>query len=216
MEYSAVIVAAGSGTRMGLGYNKAYYRIDDRTILEHTMQIFLDDPECLQVIAVTDSQKYMEEITGFWPGKITLVRGGRSRMESVSNGLNAVLCDTVMIHDGARPYLSRECLDALKKAMETEQAACLTVPCKDTIKKVSDGYLTETVERSTIAAAQTPQVFRTDLIISCMNRALQEGYTGTDDCSLVERYSYVPIRAVEGSYENIKITTPEDLKQKGL
>ncbi len=212
MEYSVVIVAAGSGTRMGLGYNKAYYRIDDRTILEHTMQIFRDDPDCRQIIAVTDSQTYMAEITGFWPGKITLVRGGKSRMESVSNGLNAVLCSTVMIHDGARPYLSAECLEALKKTMETEQAACLTVPCKDTIKKVVGGYLTETVERSTIAAAQTPQVFRTSLIISCMDKAAKDGYTGTDDCSLVEKYSDVPIKAVEGSYENIKITTPEDLK----
>lgn len=211
MEYSAVIVAAGSGTRMHLGYNKAYYRMKDgRTILDHTLDVFRKDQECSQIIVVTDSNDFrscMEQ-----DGRIVLASGGASRQESVFHGLMAAAQDVVLIHDGARPYLPEECLEEIKKAMETEQAACLMVPCKDTIKHVEGDYIVETYERSTLRCAQTPQAFRTKLIISCMQKAMEDGYTGTDDCSLVERYSSVKIKAVMGSYENYKITTPEDLK----
>ena len=82
----------------------------------------------------------------------------------------------------------------------------------DAIKKVVDGYVVETYDRATLAAAQTPQVFNTELILQCMKKAISEGYTGTDDASLVEKYSDVKVKAVEGNYENIKITTPSDLK----
>lgn len=211
MEYSAVIVAAGSGSRMHLGYNKAYYPMKDgRTILDHTLDVFREDPDCRQIVVVTDSVMFRDHIQQ--TGQITLAAGGGTRQESVCHGLMAVLCDTVFIHDGARPFLSKECLEDLKKAMEKEQAACLMVPCKDTIKHVEDDYIVETYERSTLRCAQTPQAFRTELILACMQKAAQEQYTGTDDCSLVERYSGVKIRAVAGSYENYKITTPEDLR----
>jgi 2-C-methyl-D-erythritol 4-phosphate cytidylyltransferase len=214
MNYSVVIVAAGSGTRMNLGYNKVYARLEDgRTVLEHTMQCFLDDPECAQVIVVTDADDFCASIHyDYWPGKILIAHGGSTRQESVYSGVKAAREDVVMIHDGARPFVSRDALERLKQAMETEDACLLTVPCKDTIKKVRDGYVELTYDRSTLAAAQTPQVFRTELILGCFRKALQEGFTGTDDCSLAERYSDVRIKAVEGSYENIKITTPEDLR----
>ncbi|MGN1389113.1 MAG: 2-C-methyl-D-erythritol 4-phosphate cytidylyltransferase [Bulleidia sp.] len=213
MNYSAVIVAAGSGTRMKLGYNKAYYRLDDRTILEHTMDIFLSDPDCCEVVVVTDSETFRKEIPGRIPGRVVLASGGSSREESVSNGLNAVTSEVVFVHDGARPYLSRSCLEAMKQAMETEEAACLMVPCKDTIKVVQNGYIVKTIERSTIQAAQTPQAFRTELLVHCMDLARKEGYQGTDDCSIVEHFSSARIKAVPGSYQNFKITTPEDLKR---
>ena len=211
MQYSVIIPAAGKGTRMGLGYNKAYYRMQDgRTILEHTAEIFASDSDCREIVIVTDPEEYETEI-GAIEGKIKVTSGGSSRQESVYSGLKEVTSDYVMIHDGARPYLSQECLHALKQAMEVEDAACLTVPCKDTIKVVNGGYIVKTIERAAIAAAQTPQAFRTELIRYCMKQAIEEGYTGTDDCSLVERYSDVRIKVVEGSYANLKITTPEDL-----
>ena len=211
MKYSTVIVAAGSGTRMGLGYNKVYHRINGKTILEMTMETVLNDEDCAQIIVVTDAGDYMREITSRWPGKIVVAKGGSTRQESVSNGLHAVLCDVVMIHDGARPYVHKDSLDELKKAMETEQAACLCVPCKDTIKVLKDGYIVETPDRSSLAAAQTPQVFHTDVILDCMHKAFRDGFTGTDDASLAERYG-IPVKAVTGTYDNIKITTVEDLK----
>ncbi len=213
MKYAAVIVAAGSGTRMILGYNKVWFTLKDgMTVLEKTMSVFDQDEDCTEIIVVTDSVEYQEHFPGRWPGKILIAYGGKTRQESVHNGLIAAMEDVVMIHDGARPYLSRESLEALKKAMETEDAALLCVPCKDTIKHAENGYIVETYERSTLMAAQTPQVFRTELILSCMEKAIADGYTGTDDCSLAEKYSDVKIKAVEGSYENYKITTKEDIR----
>ena len=211
MEYSAVIVAAGSGTRTGLGYNKVYYRFSGKTVLEMTMGVFMADPDCTELVIVTDAREYMENIPGRVPGKIVFAKGGATRQESVRNGLQAVTADVVLIHDGARPYLPGECLEAVKKAMETEEAACLCVPCKDTVKEAENGYIVSTPERSRLYLAQTPQAFRTEVILRCMRKAEAEGFTGTDDASLAERYGH-RVRIVNGSYANIKITTPEDLK----
>ena len=212
LNYTALIVAAGAGSRMGLGYNKAYYRMEDgRTILEHTMDVFRKDPDCRQLVVVTDSGDFRRIIGTDSEGKLVLVQGGDSREDSVWHGMQAVISDTVLIHDGARPYLPEECLEAIKEAMKEEQAACLMVPCKDTIKVVTDGYIRETLPRTELRAAQTPQAFRTELLLSCMRRARADGFEATDDCSIVERYADVPIRVVDGSYANLKITTIEDL-----
>ena len=214
MKYSTVIVAAGSGSRMHLGYNKVYALLEDsRTILEHTMDVFLRDPDCGQIIIVTDADEYKDRIRRRWPGKIVIAHGGATRQESVASGLKAVLYDYVMIHDAARPYLDRECLEALKQALAEDDAALLMVPCKDTVKVVEDGRVVKTLVRETLRCAQTPQAFRTELLAECMAKAEAEGFTGTDDSSLVERYSDIKVRAVEGSYANIKITTPEDLSK---
>jgi 2-C-methyl-D-erythritol 4-phosphate cytidylyltransferase len=212
MEYSVIIVAAGSGSRMKLGYNKVYYRgKDGRTILEHTMDLFLKDQDCRQIVVVTDPEVYRHEMTGSLAGKVVLAKGGATRQESVSSGLKAVISDYVMVHDGARPFLDESSLNALKQALSEVDAACLLVRVKDTIKVVQDGYVVSTPERDTLYAALTPQAFKAQLLISCMEQAQQEGFTGTDDSSLVERYSDVKVKAVEGSYANRKITTPEDL-----
>ena len=213
MKYCAVIVAAGSGTRMGLGYNKVYLRLQDgRTVIEKTISVFEADPECMEIIVVTDSDEYLKLYRERMHGRITLVHGGATRQESVSNGLQAVITDYVMIHDGARPYLDNDSLNRLKEALETADAALLCVPCKDTIKYVEDGRIGGTYPRETLVSAQTPQAFRTELILECMRKAEKEGWTGTDDCSLAERYSDAVILPVEGSYANIKITTPEDIR----
>ena len=212
MKYSAVIVAAGKGSRMQLGYNKVYAPLaDGRAILAHTMDVFAKDEDCTQIVVVTEPEAFLHMRQGQWPSKTVVAAGGRTRQESVNNGLMAVKEEIVMIHDGARPYLDRDSLAALKRVMETEQAACLAVPCKDTIAVVKDGYIAEALDRNVLRAAQTPQVFRTELIRKCMFRSLQENYTGTDDCSLVMKWSDVRIAVVEGSYTNKKITTPEDL-----
>ena len=197
MNYSAIIVAAGSGTRMHLGYNKVYYRFrDGRTILEHTISVFAADDDCRQMIVVSEPETFHKEIVLNDP-RISVVAGGSSRQESVSHGLALAKEDVVLVHDG----------DA-----SVGPAACLMVPVKDTIKRVEEGKIVETYPRQLLYAAQTPQAFRTDLLRQCMEEALKNGFTGTDDCSLVEHFRRdIAIRAVEGSYENRKITTPEDL-----
>ena len=197
---------------MELGFNKDFYRIDERTVLEHSMALFLEDDDCEQIVVVTDPAMYLRHIGP--DGKVVLAAGGETRQESVFNGLKAVVSGTVFIHDGARPYLSKQDLEAVKQAMETWDAACLAVPSKDTVKIVHDGCIVSTPERSTVYNAQTPQAFRTVLLRRCMAEAVRDGYTGTDDCSVVERYSDVPVHIVSGSYENIKLTTPEDLRNR--
>lgn len=213
MNYSVVIVAAGSGTRMGLGYNKVYAKLQDgEYIIEKSIHTFLQDEDCKQVVIVTDPLTYRNKIQKRVVGKIVLCTGGKTRQESVYHGLEAVLEDVVFIHDGARPYVSLENIQSLKNAMETEQAAILGIPCKDTIKKAVDGYIVETYDRSLLIAAQTPQVFNTELLIDCYEAAMKDGYLGTDDASLVEKYSSQKIKVVTGSEENIKITTKNDLR----
>ena len=216
MKYSTIIVAAGKGERMKLGFNKVYAELEDgRTILEHAMEPFMNDEDCVQITLVTDAEDYYHHnMQKRWPGRISIVRGGSTRQESVSHGLDTVFAEAVMIHDGARPYLDSDSLERLKETMETEKAALLCVPSKDPIKVVKDGYIVETPDRNTLMNAQTPQAFETELLVSCMNQAFDEGFTGTDDTSLIERYSDVKVKAVEGSYGNIKITVPEDLSQK--
>lgn len=200
---------------MKLGYNKVYAKMrDGRTILNHTMDVFRADKDCIQIVVVTESLAYYQNMEGDWPGMITLAKGGKTRQESVRNGLLAAIGEYVMIHDGARPYLDQKSLKRIKKALKTDDAVLLTVPCKDTIKKIDvEGYVELTYDRSTLAAAQTPQAFKTSLLMECMAKAEQAKFTGTDDCSLVEAFSDVRVRTVEGSYANIKITTPEDMER---
>ena len=145
MKYSALVVAAGSGSRMKLGYNKVYMRLSDgKCLLDKTLSVFMDDPDCTQIVVVTDPAMFRQEIGEKTVGKVVVARGGETRQESVHNGLMAVLEETVFVHDGARPFLKKEVLERLKGTMETEDAALLMVPCKDTIKRVIGGYVEET------------------------------------------------------------------------
>ncbi len=213
MKYSAVIVAAGVGQRMKLGFNKAYAKLSTgKTIIETTVEVFLQDPDCKQIVLVTDMEDpYSKQLSAQY-GRLVVARGGATRQESVYSGLKGTLCDYVLIHDGARPYVSLELIERIKRALETEKAALLAISSKDTVKRVKDGYVLETYPRSELILAQTPQGFETDLILECYKKAKKEGYLATDDASLVEYYSDVPVKIVEGSPSNFKITTPDDLQ----
>lgn len=212
MEYTALIVAAGSGSRMGLGYNKLLYRFENgETIIERTAQIFEQDERCKQIIVVISEQDE-EAMRPLLAKRVQLIYGGSQRSDSVYNGLSAVICDTVLIHDGARPWLSKAALDALLIKKESCRACLLMIPVKDTIKEVKDGVVVKTHERSELMQAQTPQAFDTAFLLTCYRQCMASGYTVTDDAQVVERCSDEPIYAVIGDYENRKITTPEDLK----
>ncbi|MEG0176655.1 MAG: 2-C-methyl-D-erythritol 4-phosphate cytidylyltransferase [Bacilli bacterium] len=211
MKYSVIIVAAGSGSRMNLGYNKVYYPLNGVTILEQTMKKFESDIRCTQIVVVTEGNDYKQH-TNHYNGKIVVVRGGDTRQESVFNGLCAVKEDVVFVHDGARPFVTASSLDRLCESLTCNDAAILMVPCKDTIKIVENGFVKETLERSKLMHAQTPQAFKTKLLLECYQKAFTDNYLGTDDASLVERYSNANIAVVEGDYKNIKITTKEDIK----
>lgn len=138
--------------------------------------------------------------------------GGAARSDSVFNGLMAVKEEIVLVHDGARCYLQSEDLNNLKKAMETERAAILSKPIVDTIKVVSDGYIVKTIDRNTLNGAQTPQAFYIDELMDCYKKAKEEGFSPTDEASVIEKYSDTKIKCVISKHHNEKITTIDDIK----
>lgn len=213
MNYSVVIAAAGKGSRMGLGYNKVYYPVNNRPLLAYTIEVFEKDEECTDITVVSDIDDFNEKMAQEKFLKVKVVSGGSSRQESIYHGLQNVNEEIVMIHDGARPHITQALLNKLKDAMSKERGAILMVPCKDTIKIVENGYIVKTIPRETLMAAQTPQVFYTEDIMYCMKKAIEEGYVGTDDASLVERYLNIKVACVLGDYNNLKVTTVEDLRE---
>lgn len=220
MSYiTAVIAAAGQGSRMKAGVNKQFLELLGKPVLIHTLEIFEKCSLIDEVILIAPSgeESYCQDlIKEYGLSKTTkFVAGGQERQDSVARGLEKLSnrCDIVAVHDGARPLLLCSDLINILQIQATSKAdgAILAVPVKDTIKESLDGKIVKcTLDRSKLWMVQTPQVFRKDVLTSAYQKALEEGFTGTDDASLVERYGF-KIKLVEGSYENIKITTPEDL-----
>ncbi|NLC96499.1 MAG: 2-C-methyl-D-erythritol 4-phosphate cytidylyltransferase [Erysipelotrichaceae bacterium] len=212
MYYSIIIVAAGQGIRMNLGYNKAYYRFkNNKTILQTTIEKFLNDEKCNQIVVVTDIQDYKENIN-ISNGKIVIVEGGASRQESVYNGMHAVIGDVVLVHDGARPFVSERIIEDVINTLKDNDACCVMIPIKDTLKKVKDGNIIETIDRDTVRFAQTPQGFKTQLLWTCLKKAFADNYLASDDAALIEKYSDVVVKEVIGDESNFKITTPLDIE----
>ena len=213
MKYSLCLLAAGKGTRKKLPYNKVFYEVrDGDTVLDASLNLFLQDPDCQQILLMyaRDDKEYMQERYG-QRKEIELYEGGKTRQESAYIALKHVGCPYVFIHDAARPYLERENIELLKQTLETEDACLLMVPSVDTVKIVRDGYVHKTLLRTELYNAQTPQCFKTDLILSCYERSMQEKRQATDDAQLVEWYSDVPVKVVSGNLDNRKITLPKDL-----
>lgn len=213
MEYSVVIPCAGMGERMKLGYNKLFLKLPTgKTVIESTVDVFLADAQCKEIVLVTKKEEQEMVMNMFGHDRIVYAIGGKTRQESVFNGLKKVSYPFVLIHDGARPYLSQTCIDRLLTVLSKHEACLLIVPCKDTIKVVRDGKVVHTPPRQEMMASQTPQAFRTEAILVCHQKALEEGTVVTDDASIYECYGKEPVYVVEGDYANIKITTPEDVK----
>ncbi|AIS53218.1 2-C-methyl-D-erythritol 4-phosphate cytidylyltransferase IspD [Thermoanaerobacter kivui] len=218
MIASAVVVAAGKGTRMGQTVNKVYIHLGGKPVLYYSLKVF-DDIDCIKEIIVVVSKEEMgycqQNVIKKYSFKkpIKLVEGGSERQHSVYNGLinTSKHSEIVAIHDGARPLIDKEIvLNTLEQAY-VYKAAAVGVPVKDTIKIVDeDNFIVSTPDRKFLWAIQTPQVFERGLIIDAHQKAIKEGFIGTDDSVLVERLDY-KVKVVEGNYKNIKITTPEDL-----
>ncbi|GIN42171.1 2-C-methyl-D-erythritol 4-phosphate cytidylyltransferase [Heyndrickxia oleronia] len=215
MDYQVIIPAAGQGKRMGAGKNKLFLQLQNQPIILHTINVFLHDKDCKGIILVVqpDDEAEFEGMLDTLPlkEKITIVYGGSERQYSVYNGLLAAQnAEIVLVHDGARPFIHLEMVHQLVASAYEAGAAIAAVPVKDTIKKVNNNQVTETIERKSLWQVQTPQAFRFDLLFQAHQQAKQDHYLGTDESSLVERINY-PVHIVTGSYDNIKLTTPEDL-----
>ena len=212
MNYSCILVAAGSGRRSGLMYNKVLYKLDEQTVIEKSIEVFENDEDCQEIILViSEGEKELFEELNL-PSKLRFAYGGTERKDSVYHGLESVASDYVMIHDGARPFLKMKYIEKLKEALLNHNAALLMVPTIDTSKRVENGYIVETLKREEIYNAQTPQAFKTSVIKEAYEKLIEDDRLTTDDAQVLEFYSDEKVKVIEGDYTNIKITTEEDIK----
>lgn len=210
----AVIVAAGSASRMG-GIDKVMAPLGGEPMILRTVRAF-EDCEAVKEIVIVTRKDLMGPIAELCSGftKIrSVVQGGSSRQESVKLGLLAFSKEVRLaaVHDGARPLVSGELIDKVIRAAHSYGAAAPAIPVKDTIKVFEGGFIAATPDRSTLRAVQTPQVMDRDLLLGALEKAEQEGTALTDDCSAVEHIG-MRVRLVEGEERNLKVTTPLDLK----
>ena len=210
----AVIVAAGSASRMG-GIDKVMAPLGGTPMVARTAAAFQNCDAIAEIVIVTrpDLIRPISALCAGMDKVRAVVAGGSSRQESVWLGLNALSEDIQLaaIHDGARPLVSNLVIDRTVRAANSYGAAAPTVPVKDTIKVVKGGLVEKTPERATLQAVQTPQVFDFDLLRGALKQAEEEKAAVTDDCSAVERLG-MKVKIVEGDERNLKVTTPMDLK----
>lgn len=229
MRAAAVIVAAGQARRMN-GVNKQFIELCGRPVIAHVLDAFLacSDIERIALVVAEDNvdayERWLRQYYGFFED-ITIIAGGPERQYSVLNGLTSLPegIEAVAIHDGARPMVTPHLIERSLGAAIEFGAAAVAVPVKDTIKQ-ADGqdFVSRTLNREMLWAMQTPQAFRYDIIMQAHQLALEQGYLGTDDAVLVERAGY-RVKLIMGAYDNIKITTPDDvpmaealMQQKGV
>lgn len=222
----AVIAAAGSGSRMKSGVNKQFLAIDGVPVVARTFCAFADHPrvDAIVVVASPGEEARMAELCeSYATARIrAVVTGGATRQESVRNGLLAAMAEesspidttiptVLLVHDGARPFVSDEVIDRCIDGALAHGVCAAAVPVKDTLKVVdADGAVVATPDRAGLRAVQTPQAFRLPELRRALQHAEATGFVGTDDVSLAEAAG-LPVRLVDGDYRNIKITTPEDL-----
>ncbi|NMA02798.1 MAG: 2-C-methyl-D-erythritol 4-phosphate cytidylyltransferase [Clostridia bacterium] len=215
----ALIAAAGQGKRMGSKLNKQYLPLLGKPVLAHTLEVFQQHPliDDIIVIATKDEVEFCkkEVVEAFDFNKVSqIVAGGQERQDSIYRGLQSLPeeCDLVVVHDGARPLVTPQILTEAIKEAQLSKASVVAVPVKDTIKQVNrEGFVEKTLNRAELVSVQTPQVFKKEIILKAYEEAFKKGIYGTDDASLVELWG-IKVKVVMGSYENIKITTPEDIE----
>jgi 2-C-methyl-D-erythritol 4-phosphate cytidylyltransferase len=210
-----VIVAAGRGTRMGTVESKQYLLLQGKPIIVHTLEVFQQHELISEIVLVTgkeDLERCREWIQLYKLDKVkAIVPGGSERQHSVHKGLLKLTTQWVMVHDGVRPFVQPYEIEACYERAKQIGASVLAVPVKDTIKQVDkEGKVISTPDRRSLWAIQTPQTFRLSELLDAYATAERDEFIGTDDSSLAERAG-IPVSVVEGSYRNIKITTPEDL-----
>ena len=213
---SVIIVAAGSGKRMQRNINKQFIKLNEKEIISHTIDAFYKNKNideiivCIKLEEEEFFKKHILEKNDF--KNIKIAYGGKERQDSIYNGLKCVdkNCKIVLIHDGARPFVDNRIIEECISVAKEKKAVVVGVPVKDTIKIVLDGKITDTPNRANLWSAKTPQTLDYSLIKKAYDEAYKSNYYGTDDSMLVENIGQ-EVTMIMGSYENIKITSPEDL-----
>ena len=217
MSVCAVVPAGGTGIRMGGTVPKQFLELNGKPILYYTLKTLQDCGIISELILVVPEKEYDNACTD-WLGKPEIVTkvvvGGEKRQDSVYSGFCELSPQTeiVLVHDGVRPFLSHQMIQESVDAAREYGAAITAIPVNDTIKKVDDsGLVSKTVDREGLWRVQTPQVFRYELLEEAFKKANSEKFYGTDEGTLIEHLGK-PIKVIEGSEQNIKITRPEDLR----
>jgi 2-C-methyl-D-erythritol 4-phosphate cytidylyltransferase len=217
MKVKALIAAGGRGERIGGILPKQFVEIKKKPILAYTVEKF-ENCELIDEIILVVPEDYMSfcsynivDVGDFKKVK-RILSGGKERQDSVYKGLLALSKDTdiVLIHDGVRPFISTEKICKSIEMCKKEKAVILALPVNDTVKRVDEDYIVTTLDREKLWIVQTPQTFEYKLILEAYKKAIEDGFTGTDDSSLVERLGF-KVRVLQGESQNIKITSPEDL-----
>jgi 2-C-methyl-D-erythritol 4-phosphate cytidylyltransferase len=212
LSNTAVILAAGNGTRMKTKDSKLLLKINGKTVLDRSVNAFLNISDVDEVIVVArekDIPAFSDILTD---ERVSFVVGGDTRQQSVMNALDVIDdCELIIIHDGARPLIKSVDIENTIRAAKENKAAAVGVFVKDTVKVVDkNGFVVSTPDRSTLFAVQTPQIFDFELYRNAAQNAREKGLDFTDDCQLVESFNQ-KVKTVVGSYSNIKITTPDDI-----
>ena len=209
--YSAIIVAAGTGTRSGLAYNKTLYLFRGEPLVRLAAKAFLADPDCAEIILVVKELEEARFRAIFPEPRVKFVHGGATRQTSVESGLHAVTQAMVLIHDGARPNLSTILLRTIVKTLQKHDAVAPGIRVKDTIRLAKNGIFYDTVPRENAYFLQTPQGFRTEKIRKAHLLATKSEGMYPDDTTLYQAMLQEDVVLIEGEETNIKITTMADL-----
>jgi len=218
MKIVAIIPAGGAGKRLKAQKAKQYLLLDDMPVLVHTLKVFQKSKTIDEIVLVLPpddvASAHQKLINKYALLKVTaVVAGGKERQDSVRNGLAAITreCDIVVIHDAVRPFVTQELIKQVVVAAKSFGAASVGVKAKDTIKETKkDNLIATTIPRQNLWLTQTPQAFKFEFLKKAYRAAYDKKFYGTDDASLIEQIGK-KVKMIEGSYENIKITTPEDL-----
>jgi len=208
----AIVLGAGSGSRMKIEKSKLLLEIGGKTVIERSVEAFLDISDIDEIIVTVREQDIEEFSSLIKDERVSFVIGGDTRQKSVKNAVETIdECDLIIIHDGARPLIKAEDIEKTIREAKDYGAAAVGVKVKDTIKVIDcEGFVIDTPDRSTLFSVQTPQVFNFALYKQALLKAEKENMDFTDDCQLIE-FIGQKVKMVEGSYSNIKITTQEDI-----
>lgn len=220
--YSVILLAAGSSERLGLKVNKVLLPLtkDKRPMIDYSLSLFLEDGRCSTVCLVTREDE--QGVFANWidtnhkgnAAKIHYVQGGSSRQESVENGIKVINneADYVLIHDGARPLISKDLIDSLFISVQREDAVTLALPSQDTMNRVVDGQkAVETLDRNEIWNIQTPQAFKISLLEKAIEKAHEDQLQVNEEGQLLLNMDH-PVHIILGNRRNLKVTTQEDLE----
>jgi 2-C-methyl-D-erythritol 4-phosphate cytidylyltransferase len=216
LHISVIIPAGGSGKRMNTSEKKQFLVLNKKTILEHTLSVFQNHDLINSIIVVSPQDEIlkMQNLCKPFYKVIHIVEGGIERQDSVRNGLKKIPdnCDIILVHDAVRPFISSDGINNIIDCLKRNPVAVLASKLKDTIKQATETLFVEkTIDRNTLWAVQTPQGMQAKVFKDIYKRLEQDTFLGTDEAMLAEYYS-LPVKIVENSSINFKITSPEDLE----